>query len=189
MASKMGWTFYFLSYFVCLTAFWASIAETAQNCPFPAVPYAATYRNLTGGPLTSEWSVQYICDIGYSLFGEDTRFCRDGKWSGDLPLCAVNVAVDKPAEASSVNNGGRPQNAVDGRTSTVHEGKKCSETQLEDSPWWTVDLLEPVPVQYVRITTRCCDDLPLKRAEIRVGNSETPASNALCNWIQKALGM
>ena len=188
MASNMGWTFYFLSYFVCLTTFWGFSALAAENCPFPAVPYAATYSNLTGGPTSSEWKVKYICDIGYSLFGEETRRCETGKWKGNLPICAVNVAIHKPASASSVANGGQPQNAVDGKTSTVHEGKKCTETQSEKSPWWTVDLLEAVPVQYVRLTTRCCDDLPLKNAEIRVGNSETPANNALCNWIPKALG-
>ena len=200
MTSKMamphhhakGWTFYFLSYFVCLTAvFSVKTASTAaaELCPFPAVPYAASYSNLTGGPTASKWSVQYNCDKDYEIFGEQTRHCVDGKWKGDLPMCAINVAIHKPASASSVANGGRPQNAVDGKTSTVHEGKKCTETQSEKSPWWTVDLLEAVPVEYVRLTTRCCDDLPLKNAEIRVGNSETPASNALCNWIPKALGM
>ena len=193
MSSTMGWTFYFLSYFVCLTAvvtlfLGSKTATAAELCPFPAVPYAASYSNLTGGPTASKWSVQYNCDKDYEIFGEQTRHCVDGKWKGDLPMCAVNVAIHKPASASSVANGGRPQNAVDGKTSTVHEGKKCTETQSEKSPWWTVDLLEAVPVEYVRLTTRCCDDLPLKNAEIRVGNSETPASNALCNWIPKALG-
>ena len=202
MASKMAmiqphrmgssWTFYFLSYYVCLTLFLEGTCfnsvSAAELCPFPAVPYAASYSNLTGGPTASKWSVQYNCDKDYEIFGEKTRHCVDGKWKGDLPICAVNVAIHKPASASSVANGGRPENAVDNKKSTVHEGKKCTETKSEKSPWWTVDLLEAVPVQYVRLTTRCCDDLPLKNAEIRVGNSETPASNALCNWIPKALG-
>ena len=66
-------------------------------------------------------------------------------------------------------------------------GKKCTETKSEKSPFWTVDLLESAKVQYVRLTTRCCDDLLIKNAEIRVGNSTTPADNPLCNWIPKAL--
>ena len=45
-------------------------------------------------------------------------------------MCAVNVALHKPASASSVNNGGRPGNAVDGKTSTVHEGKKLVKESL-----------------------------------------------------------
>ena len=157
------------------------------NCPHPAVPYAATYTNVTGGPNRPTWTIKYICDRGYTLFGEASRDCLNGKWKGDLPNCAVNVALHKPASASSVNNGGQPQNAVDGKTSTVHEGKKCTETKSEKSPWWTVDLLEAVKVQHVRLTTRCCDDLPIKNAEIRVGNSTEPADNPLCNWIPKAL--
>ena len=41
--SLTPWTFYFLTYYVCLTA------TTGLNCPHPEVPYAATYLNITGG--------------------------------------------------------------------------------------------------------------------------------------------
>ena len=65
--------------------------------------------------------------------------------------------------------------------------QRCTETNSEKSPWWTVDLLEAFEIHQVRITTRCCDDVPVKKAEIRVGNSTTPSDNPLCNWIPKAL--
>ena len=167
---------------ITLTYSWAQ-----KVCPHPAVPYAATYTNVTGGPAASNWKINYVCDRGYTLFGEKARECKEGKWKGDLPVCAVNVALNKPASSSSTNNGGRPENAVDGKTSSVHEGKKCTETKSEKSPWWTVDLLEAAKIQFVRLTTRCCDDLPIKNAEIRVGNSTTPTSNPLCYWISKEL--
>jgi len=159
----------------------------SEFCPHPSVPYAATYTNVTGGPSRTSWTVKYVCDRGYTLFGEETRLCKDSEWKGSLPMCLVNVALHKPASASSVTNGGKPGNAVDGKTNTVHEGKKCTETKSEKSPFWTVDLLESAKVQHVRLTTRCCDDLLIKNAEIRVGNSTTPADNPLCNWIPKAL--
>ena len=38
-------------------------------------------------------------------------------------------------------------------------------------------------MKHVRITTRCCDDVPLKNVEIRVGNSTTYKDNPLCNWL------
>ena len=38
-------------------------------------------------------------------------------------------------------------------------------------------------MKHVRITTRCCDDVPLKNVEIRVGNSTTFKDNPLCNWL------
>ena len=47
----------------------------------------------------------------------------------------------KPALASSEAGEGRASNAVDGIPTIVHEGRKCSETKSEKSPWWTVDLL------------------------------------------------
>ncbi len=177
-----------MSFFVCLTTLTSSLVLGQEKlCPHPAVPYAATYINVTGGPTSSSWSVKYVCDRGFELFGQESRDCKEGKWKGSLPTCAVNVALHKPASSSSVNNGGNPENAVDGKTSTVHEGKKCTETKSEKSPWWTVDLLEAAKVHHVRLTTRCCDDLPIKNAEIRVGNSTTPNNNPLCNWIPKAL--
>ena len=47
----------------------------------------------------------------------------------------------KPALASSEAGLGVAGNAVDGIPTIVHEGRKCSETRSEKSPWWTVDLL------------------------------------------------
>ena len=47
----------------------------------------------------------------------------------------------KPALASSEAGLGVAGNAVDGIPTIVHEGRKCSETRKEKSPWWTVDLL------------------------------------------------
>ena len=180
---RRKWTVYFLTYLVCLTR-----ATLALNCPHPSVPYAATYLNITGGPDGSAWKIKYNCDSGYELFGEDVAECKDGKWMAEpMPKCAVNVARNKPATASSQTEGGQPGNAVDGKVTTVHEGKRCSETKSEKSPWWTVDLLEHFAVDHVRLTTRCCDDVPIKKAEIRVGNSTKASDNQLCNWIPKAL--
>jgi len=190
------WTFYFLTYFVCLTAGnfppIAVAADDAGNCPHPTVPYAATYLNITGGPDSRQWKIKYNCDSGYELFGEDVAECTDGRWRwdpdfGSPPKCAVNVARNKPASSSSMTSGGHPGNAVDGKVTTVHEGKRCSETKSEKSPWWTVDLLETFAVDHVRLTTRCCDDVPIRKAEIRVGNSTKASDNQLCNWIPKAL--
>ena len=96
------------------------------NCPHPSVPYASTYQNISGGPDDSRWKVKYICDKGYELFGAAVRECDDGRWPDDedsLPLCGVNVAHHKPAKASSEKGRGYASNAVDGKSSTVHEGK------------------------------------------------------------------
>lgn len=176
----LKWTLYFLTYYVCLT-------QSSEVCHHPAVPFAAKYLNVTGGLDEDNWTIKYICDSGYELFGEESRECQQGQWKGDLPHCAVNVALNKPATASSQAGKGDPNNGVDGRKSTVHEGDKCTETKSEKSPWWTVDLLGSYSVKHVRLTTRCCDDVPIKKAEIRVGNSTTPGKNPLCNWIPKAL--
>jgi len=155
-----------------------------ETCGHPPVPQAASYVNVTGGLDKDEWTVRYICDNGYELFGEEKLSCKNGEWGEEeLPQCAINVARYKPATASSETPGGGPSNAVDGVPTVVHEGRKCTETKAEKSPWWTVDLLDIQAVKHVRITTRCCDDLPIKNVEIRVGNSTDFKENQLCNWL------
>ena len=69
------------------------------------------------------------------------------------------MALRKPANQSTTVRGGAAGNANDGDLSTVHDGRLCTETQREPSPWWRVDLLRPYPVRTVRITTRgCCGE-------------------------------
>ena len=104
----------------------AELDIRGSRCPHPSVPYASTYQNISGGPddLSGSWKIKYICDNGYELFGNDIRECRNGNWpKSSLPICSVNVARYKPASSSSVVNLGHAGNAVDGKSSTVHEGK------------------------------------------------------------------
>ncbi len=181
--SSFSWTLYFLAYFVCMTR------AKEHSCPYPSVPSAATYVNISGGVGESEWRIKYACDPGYELFGRPERSCEGGEWEKeeDLPHCAVNVALHKPAMSSSSAGGSRAGAAVDGSATSVHEGSRCTETESEKSPWWTVDLLASYPVRHVRLTTRCCDGFPVRKAEIRVGNFSTPGENSLCNWIPQEI--
>ena len=62
---------------------------------------------------------------------------------------------------SSVAEGGIPQKAVDGSTSTFFDEDTCTLTDVERAPWWYVNLLEPYMVQLVRIDfgQSCCGKL------------------------------
>lgn len=73
----------------------------------------------------------------------------------------LNVAAGKAPMQSSVSEGGIPQKAVDGSTSTFFDGSTCTLTEVERSPWWYVNLLEPYMVQLVRIDfgQSCCGEL------------------------------
>ena len=59
---------------------------------------------------------------------------------------------------SSVVDGGIPQKAVDGSTSTFYDPSTCTLTEVERAPWWYVNLLEPYMVQLVRVDfgQSCC---------------------------------
>ena len=77
-----------------------------------------------------------------------------------LHISVLNVAAGKAPMQSSVVDGGIPQKAVDGSTSTFFDEKTCSLTDVERAPWWYVNLLEPYMVQLVRIDfgQSCCGE-------------------------------
>ena len=70
----------------------------------------------------------------------------------------LNVATGKAPMQSSVLDGGIPQKAVDGSTSTFYDPSTCTLTEVERAPWWYVNLLEPYMVQLVRVDfgQSCC---------------------------------
>ncbi|XP_054274093.1 sushi, von Willebrand factor type A, EGF and pentraxin domain-containing protein 1-like [Macrosteles quadrilineatus] len=153
-------------------------------CGHPAVPVNAKVT-LSSTTLVPGTTATYSCDVGYEFFGNEISRCNDkGKWEGELPFCATNVGLRRPANQSTTVRGGSAGNANDGDLATVHDGRRCSETMREASPWWSVDLLRPYPVSAVRITTRgCCGQQPLQDLEIRVGNSSSDLQrNPLCAW-------
>ncbi|KAF6202316.1 hypothetical protein GE061_004714 [Apolygus lucorum] len=154
------------------------------KCGHPAVPPNAKLK-LSSDSLESGTTATYTCDDGYELFGSETATCStSGTWQSELPFCGTNVALRRPANQSTSVRGGAANNANDGDKTTVHDGKKCTETMKEVSPWWQVDLLRPYPIRVVRITTRgCCGQQPLQDLEIRVGNSSSDLQrNPLCAW-------
>ena len=73
-------------------------------------------------------------------------------------ISVLNVAAGKAPMQSSVADGGIPQKAVDGSTSTFFDDSTCTLTDVERAPWWYVNLLEPYMVQLVRIDfgQSCC---------------------------------
>ena len=76
-----------------------------------------------------------------------------------MHLAGVNVGFRKPANQSTTVRGGDASHGNDGDFGTEHDGKRCTETQSEPSPWWKVDLLKPYAVKVIRVTTRgCCGE-------------------------------
>ncbi|KAK5642830.1 hypothetical protein RI129_008997 [Pyrocoelia pectoralis] len=167
-----------------LIGFIKIISSQEIQCGHPAVPINAKL-SLSSDSLLPGTIATYICDEGYETFGNTLASCSpSGRWIGELPFCGTNVAFRKPANQSSSVRGGGAINANDGEKSTEHDGKRCTETQKEISPWWSVDLLRPYAIKVVRVTTRgCCGHQPLQDIEIRVGNSSSDLQrNPLCAW-------
>ena len=95
---------------------------------FVSLNASKRYVNVSGGPDSASWKIRYDCDAGFELFGKADRECAAGQWEEHgaefAAHCATNVALSKPAEASSEVGAGTAAKAVDGRRSTVHEGNK-----------------------------------------------------------------
>ncbi|KAL8221778.1 UNVERIFIED_CONTAM: hypothetical protein K2H54_074478 [Gekko kuhli] len=85
-----------------------------------------------------------------------------------------NVALDgKAFQSSTYNQLGGPEKAIDGHEGANYLRGRCTHTQLEDNPWWMVDLRAEFKVSSVRVTNRgdCCAER-LEGAEILIGKSK-----------------
>uniref|UniRef100_A0A914XUR2 Sushi domain-containing protein n=1 Tax=Panagrolaimus superbus TaxID=310955 RepID=A0A914XUR2_9BILA len=76
--------------------------------------------------------------------GSDERKCAEnGQWTGVAPLCAIDVAANKPAEQSSGQS--TAQNAV-------LSLPNCALTDSSKSSWWSVNLLGSFDIRAISIT-------------------------------------
>jgi len=176
------------------------------SCGFPGAPAhssvqfsdrsanAAQAEATLGSSLTVEQGTiaEYTCDRGFELLGPARRVCaNNGTWSPQgIPFCVLNVAAGKAPMQSSVAEGGIPQKAVDGSTSTFFDLSTCSLTEVEKSPWWYVNLLEPYMVQLVRIDfgQSCCAKGREATIVVRVGNNRPDLGvNPICNRFTGAI--
>lgn len=135
--------------------------------------------------LKQDTQASYKCDHGFELIGQETSTCLPtGKWSSLPPNCVTNIALGKPTNQSSTVKGGDSRNANDGKLITQHDQKYCTETRVDQSPWWQIDLLQTYEIRSVRVLGRaCCNaQLSLHDLEIRIGNSSTLQGNRLCAW-------
>nr|XP_006821246.1 PREDICTED: uncharacterized protein LOC102807370 [Saccoglossus kowalevskii] len=99
-----------------------------------------------------------------------------------LPFGLINVATTAVTQSTTQGNSISTR-AVDGNKDSDFRGRSCTRTELEEEPWWKVDLGESLDVYVVTITNRmdCCSD-KLLNAEVRVGDSSNIDDNALCGF-------
>ena len=71
-----------------------------------------------------------------------------------LPLVLKTRPVPRQSPQSSTFDILGPERAVDGRDDAWYRGYSCSHTELEQSPWWEVDLGDFFRIAKVRITDR-----------------------------------
>jgi len=184
---------------VSLSLLLATTFQTVSSqCGFPGAPAHSTvsFRGESWGGSTGkkgdkesvpEGTIsEYSCDRGFELLGPARRVCAEnGTWTPQgIPFCVLNVAAGKAPMQSSVAEGGIPQKAVDGSTSTFFDLTTCSLTEVEKSPWWYVNLLEPYMVQLVRIDfgQSCCAKGKEATIVVRVGNNRPDLGvNPICN--------
>jgi len=183
----------FQSSLLLLTLLAASPGAVLSQCGYPGAPAHSSVQfspsnggQERGQALEPGTVAEYSCDRGFELLGPARRVCGDnGTWSPQgIPFCVLNVAAGKAPMQSSVADGGIPQKAVDGSTSTRFDLSTCSLTEVEKQPWWYVNLLEPYMVQLVRIDfgQGCCAKGRKATIVVRVGNNRPDLGvNPICN--------
>ncbi|ROL41363.1 Fucolectin-5, partial [Anabarilius grahami] len=62
-------------------------------------------------------------------------------------------------------------NAIDGNRDSNYEHGSCTATEVQDDPWWRLDLLDQYVVTSITITNRKDSPERLDEAEIHIGNS------------------
>ncbi|KFM73039.1 Sushi, von Willebrand factor type A, EGF and pentraxin domain-containing protein 1, partial [Stegodyphus mimosarum] len=163
----------------------ANLLSKALSCGYPGSPSHSTVTFNTE-TIQKGTVATYRCETGFDLLGPIRRLCvENGTWIPiGVPVCVMNVAAGKAAMQSSIVAKGVPQKAVDGSTSRSFAADTCTLSEMETSPWWYVNLLEPFLVQLVRVDFGrpcCANNLPAT-VTVRVGNSRPDLSaNPVCN--------
>ncbi|XP_052253163.1 uncharacterized protein LOC127859697 [Dreissena polymorpha] len=72
----------------------------------------------------------------------------------------VNLAFDKRANQISTAHDGGAAKAVDGCTDGTYYNYCCTHTEIEDGPWWEVDLGGDFPIKEIVVYNRkdCCSE-------------------------------
>ncbi|CAI2313123.1 unnamed protein product [Caenorhabditis sp. 36 PRJEB53466] len=107
-----------------------SAASSTVFCLQPFVPENAHVIFNEPGPYAKDTVAKYSCALGFDLIGSEERTClSDGSWSDEPPICAIDVAFNKPVTQSS------------GNVAMSLGGTMCTMTNDEAKSFWEVDLL------------------------------------------------
>uniref|UniRef100_A0A0K0DA97 Sushi domain-containing protein n=1 Tax=Angiostrongylus cantonensis TaxID=6313 RepID=A0A0K0DA97_ANGCA len=90
-------TWYYLLHSLCGTV------VIALNCLHPFVPENGYVTFDVPAPYIPSTIAKYSCAAGFdSIGGTDRRACTSsGRWTGEAPTCAIDVAAGKPATQAS----------------------------------------------------------------------------------------
>ncbi|XP_051949140.1 uncharacterized protein LOC127620084 [Xyrauchen texanus] len=138
----------------------ATVATDTVTQTFEFKPINGRYVNIY---LPGNQKILTLCEV--EVFAEKENL---------NPTCVPrNLALGtKAVQSSTYNEIGDAQNAIDGKSNSNYMLRSCTHTQIENDPWWRVDLLEVYIVTKVTITNRgdCCEER-IEGAQIRIGNS------------------
>ncbi|VDO68786.1 unnamed protein product [Haemonchus placei] len=110
-------------------------------CPHPFIPQNGHVVFDAPAPYFLNTVAKYSCAPEFEkVGGTDERVCSStGSWSGEAPVCAIDVAAGKPAFQSSGTSFYFPSRGL------------CTVTDNTTGSWWEVDLLSPYSIHGVAI--------------------------------------
>ncbi|KAM3915737.1 uncharacterized protein RB166_017978 [Leptodactylus fuscus] len=148
-----------------------SIQSNPQNIPCAALLYTSSFSILPPIAAGSAFAVETIPDIGGLWESEIGSFKKSS-------FPDHNVAPNGQSSQSSTKKSSPSRYAIDSWVST------CTMTEVEDEPWWSLDLRSNHIISFVAVTNRrdCCAE-KLDGAEIHIGNNADWKENPRCGVV------
>ncbi|CEF67156.1 Locomotion-related protein Hikaru genki [Strongyloides ratti] len=116
------------------------------KCLQPTIPENCQIYLPDSSPYEVGSIAKYTCSTNFKRIGNEERKCEDdGTWSGDVPLCGIDVAKDKPSFQSSGNSA---MYAV-----TTIPMCSITENSVYESSSWSVDLLSTYKIRAISYVT------------------------------------
>ncbi|QED21170.1 EEV membrane glycoprotein [Borealpox virus] len=86
-------------YVICDSNNWRNSPICQQKCDVPSLPNGI----ITGSKFFIDSVIQFSCKSDFTLIGQSSSTCIDGKWNPELPTCERTKKMIYPAEEDEPN--------------------------------------------------------------------------------------
>ncbi|XP_077865759.1 CUB and sushi domain-containing protein 3-like [Saccoglossus kowalevskii] len=173
----------FSSTLLCLLHMLRTISFTTGQCTDPGMPDNGYFSSPASPvfPVAVNATLEYACNAGNTMYGDDVITCTETIWSNQVPLCTNldNIALGR----HTANQSSASAWAVNANVGVDGEYEDYTQTEAEYEPSWYLDLEGRYEVYKVLIGCKEKDSKFYDRqigSVIRIGFNKDLKSNTQC---------